>query len=180
MSIRPRHVFVPVVLGAALLAFIAAKPAQKSAGAGKVKRGEYLAVVTGCGDCHTPGTLFGQPDFARAFSGSELGWQGPWGTSFARNLTPDPETGIGKWTDAQVVTAIRTGVRPDKRVLNPPMPWQDFSHLSDDDVSALVAYLRSLPPVKHTVPGPFPPGQKVEGSILVMPAPSAWDVPARK
>jgi len=178
MTSRPRHMLIPLALAAALFALGAAAPMKKGADAAKIKRGEYLATVMGCGDCHTPGMLFGQPDVSRALSGSELGWQGPWGVSYPRNLTPDPETGLGKWTEAQIVTAIRTGVRPDKRILNPPMPWQDFSKLTDADAHALAAYLMSLPPVKHQAPDLVPPGKKVEGSIIVMPPPPAWDVPA--
>ena len=180
MQFRPRYAAVCLAASVAAFAFIAAAPSKKPAGAGKVKRGEYLATVMGCNDCHTPGAMYGQPDFSRALSGSELGWQGPWGTSYARNLTPDKETGIGTWTEAQIVTAIRTGVRPDKRMLNPPMPWQDFARLSDEDAHAIAAYLMSLPAVSHKAPGPIPPGQKVEGSVIVLPPPPAWDMQGAK
>ena len=145
--------------------------------AARIARGEYLTTIMGCGDCHTPGTLYGDPDFSRKLSGSELGWQGPWGVSYARNLTPDLETGIGYWTENDIVNAIRTGQRPDGSVLLPPMPWEDFSRLTDDDAHAIAAYLQSLPVVEHKVPDRIPPGQQASGSIIVFPPPSAWDAP---
>ncbi len=143
----------------------------------KVARGQYLATITGCGDCHTPGTFYGAPDHTRLLSGSELGWQGPWGISFARNLTPDVETGIGSWTEAQIVEAIRHGRRPDGRTLLPPMPWPDFVAMTDDDAEAIAAYLKTVPPVHHVVPAVVPPGQPFTGAALVFPPPPAWDAP---
>ena len=157
-------------------------PANQSATAPAVEdslaRGRYLATVVGCNDCHTPGYFFGAPDTTRMLSGSELGWKGPWGVSFARNITPDSATGIGTWTEEQIVTAIRTGQRPDgSHILLPPMPWPDFSHLTDSDARAIAAYLKSIPAVSHKVPDMVPPGKPVKGSIIVLPAPSEWDVP---
>ena len=145
--------------------------------AAKVKRGEYLATIIGCNDCHTPGVLFGAPDFSRKLAGSELGWKGPWGISYARNLTPDLETGIGKWSEAEIVKTIRTGQRPDGTVLLPPMPYQDFAILTDADAYAIAAYLKSIPPIQHKVPDRVPPGQDATGSIIVFPPPSTWDAP---
>jgi len=172
--------FVGFGLVAAGLSLGAAKPGEKAAGKAEsvVERGRYLATIAGCNDCHTPGTLYGGPDFKRALAGSEVGWQGPWGISFARNLTPDPETGLGKWTEAEIVNALKTGVKKDGSVLLPPMPWPNTSQMSDADLHALVAYLRSLPPVKHAVPAALPPGGKYDGPVLAMPAPGAWDAPA--
>src|SRR5262245_13005778 len=69
-------------------------------------RGGRIVYTSGCIDCHTPGTFYGAPDTTRMLSGSELGWVGPWGTSFPRNLTPDSTTGIGTWTEDQIVTAV--------------------------------------------------------------------------
>ena len=143
----------------------------------QLQRGEYLVHITGCNDCHTPGTLYGSPDFTRALSGSELGWQGPWGVSYARNLTPDPGTGLGSWTDAEIERALRSGVKKDGTPLLPPMPWPDFAHMTQEDMAALIAYLRSIPPVVHKVPDIVPPGGKATGSIITLPAPSAWDAP---
>lgn len=126
-----------------------------------VKRGGYLAGTMGCNDCHTPGYFAGKPDMARKLAGSDIGWEMPGlGYFYGSNLTPDKQTGIGTWTDAQVIAAIRTGVRPDGRQLAPVMPWMGFSTLTDDDAKAIVAYLKSLPAVKNMVPGPFGPGEK--------------------
>jgi len=140
----------------------------------KVARGRYLSTVSGCNDCHTPGTLWGAPDTTRRLAGSELGWVGPWGVAYAANLTPD-STGLGTWTEEQIVHAIRTGNRPDGRQLAGIMPWMNFAHFTDEDAGAIAAYLKSLPPVVHRVPAPVPPGQKAEGSLVVFPPPSAWD-----
>jgi mono/diheme cytochrome c family protein len=139
----------------------------------KVDRGKYLVSVLGCMDCHTPGSLYGFPDTTRMLSGSELGWTGPWGTTYPRNLTPD-STGIGSWSENDIVTAIRTGVRPDHTPLLPPMPWPMYSHLTDDDAAAVAAYLKSIPPVSHHNPARLAPGAKAPAA-LVFPPPSAWD-----
>jgi hypothetical protein len=81
------------------------------------------------------------------------------GTFVGPNLTPDKATGLGNWTDAQVVTALQKGERPDGRMLAPIMPWHAFANLTKPDADAIVAFLRSLPPVDHKVPGPFGPNQ---------------------
>jgi mono/diheme cytochrome c family protein len=151
--------------------------AKGGAPASRVERGRHLATIMGCNDCHTPGTLYGAPDFGRALSGSDLGWKGPWGVTYARNLTPHVETGIGRWSEQQIVTALRTGHRPDGTALLPPMPWPNAAQLSDEDAFALAAYLKSLPPVAHHVPDRVPPGKPVAGACLELPAPPAWDAP---
>jgi mono/diheme cytochrome c family protein len=152
--------------------------------ADKVARGKYLATLGGCHDCHTPKKLGPQgpePDMSRALSGhpeavkavtppalSEpwLGamsgdltaWAGPWGISYAFNLTPDENTGIGIWTEEMFIKAMRTGRHMGtSRPILPPMPWQSYAQLTDDDLKALWAYLRSLPKVKNRVPEPVPP-----------------------
>ncbi len=145
--------------------------------ADQIARGRYLASVVGCNDCHTPGYFYGAPDTTRMLSGSELGWKGPWGVSYARNLTPEPQTGIGAWSESDIVTAIRTGKRPDGRILLPPMPWPDFAALTDEDAMAIAKYLKSLTPVMHKVPEIGPPDAPAKGSIIVFPPPSAWDAP---
>ena len=142
----------------------------------QVARGEYLVTAMGCGDCHTPGTLYGSPDFSRRLSGSELGWKGPWGVTYARNLTPD-ETGLAKWSEKDIVNALRTGMRPDGSVLQPPMPWPNLVRLSDEDAYAVAAYLKSLPAISHKVPDRVAPSQPVAGSVIEFPPPSAWDAP---
>jgi mono/diheme cytochrome c family protein len=142
----------------------------------KVARGHYLVSVLGCNDCHTPGTFYGAADTTRLLAGSELGWKGPWGVSFPRNLTPD-STGIGAWTEEQIVTAIREGRRPDGSPLMPPMPWPDFAKLTDDDAQSVAAYLKSIPAVHHVNPEHVAPGAKFTGAALVFPPPPAWDAP---
>jgi len=166
-----------VALGAAVVALAAGTPAKHADAKSKVARGEYLVTVMGCGDCHTPGTLYGAPDFSRRLSGSELAWVTPAGTAYARNLTPDMETGIGKWSEEDIVRAIRAGMRPDGSVIQPPMPWPNYGGLSDEDAYAIAAYLKSLLPVKHQVPAALPPGAKARGAALILPAPPAWDAP---
>jgi len=121
-----------------------------------VERGRYLVTVMGCNDCHTPGYFLGKPDFSRTLGGSDVGFAIPGSGAFVgRNLTPDKETGLGDWTDDQIITAIRAGMRPDGRKLAPIMPGQELSNLKREAAEAIVAYLRSLPAVKHAVPGPF-------------------------
>ncbi len=138
-----------------------------------VARGKYLVTLGGCQDCHTPGHFFGKPDMARALGGSEVGFDIPGlGTFYGPNLTPDKDTGLGKWTDAQVMAALRTGVRPDGRVLAPIMPWRSLAMLTDQDAAAVVAYLRSLPPVANKVPGPFGPGETPTSFVMkILPPP---------
>ena len=143
----------------------------------KIGRGRYLVTVASCGDCHTPGTLYGAPDSSRSLSGSELGWVGPWGTSYPSNLTPDPETGIGKWSEGDIIKAIKRGVKPDGSPVLPPMAWPNLAHLTDGDASAIAAFLKSIPPVVHAVPANVRPGQKALGPVIVFPPPSAWDAP---
>jgi mono/diheme cytochrome c family protein len=143
-----------------------------------VERGRYLAAVTGCNECHTPGGMFGAPDGQRALSGSELGWRGPWGVNYPRNLTPDSETGLGSWNATQIVTAIRTGQRPNGTRIGPPMPWPSYAALTDEDAYAIAAYLKSLPPVRHPAPLAIGPAAPLPASAVVVafPPPPAWDV----
>lgn len=143
-----------------------------------VQRGEYLATVSGCHDCHTPGGLYGAPDMSRALSGSELGWKGPWGVSYAPNLTPD-STGLASWTDEQILNALQKGVDDEGAPLLPPMPWPAFAHYTPEDARAIVAYLRSLQPIHHVSPERVPPGGKATGAILSIPPAPAWDKPQK-
>ena len=137
-----------------------------------VSRGKYLVTIMGCGDCHTPGYFLGKPDFAHPLSGSDVGFEMPGaGIRWGPNLTPDAETGLGKWSDKDIITAFRTGVTPDGRRLIPAMPFADFATLTDQDARAIVAYLRSLPPVHHAVPGPIKPGEKAPAPYLTVTMP---------
>jgi mono/diheme cytochrome c family protein len=142
-----------------------------------VARGRYLVTLMSCNDCHTPGYFYGAPDTMRRLSGSDLGWVGPWGVVHARNLTPDPETGLGKWTSEQIVHALRTGNTPDGAQLAPIMPWMNYSDILDEgDAMAIAAYLKSLPPVTHKNQDRIPPGGKLMGATISFPPPPAWDV----
>lgn len=126
----------------------------------QVERGKYLVTLGGCSDCHTPGSFLGHPDTARFLGGSDVGFAIPGlGVFVGRNLTPDPETGLGKWTTQQIVTAFTTGVRPDGRILAPIMPYEAFKSLTNADARAIAAYLKTLKPVKNAVPGPFGPSE---------------------
>lgn len=139
-----------------------------------VERGKYLVTLGGCTDCHTPGHFLGKPDMARQFGGSEVGFEIPGlGVFHGPNLTSDKETGLGNWTDAQIVTALTKGARPDGRMLAPIMPYQALAALTPDDARAMVAYLRSLPPVKNKVPGPFGPSETPSAFVLKIVPPGA-------
>lgn len=139
-----------------------------------VARGKYLVTVGLCTDCHTPGYFFGKADVNRFLGGSEVGFEIPeLGVFHGPNLTPDNETGLGRWSNEQIVTAFRTGVRPDGRVLAPIMPWQHFSSLTDADATAIVAYLRTLPPVRNKVPGPFGPSEVPTSFVFRVVPPAA-------
>lgn len=142
-------------------------------------RGAYLVKGMGCADCHTPlkmGPKGPEPDLARGLSGhphdaalppapaaqgpwiwggagSNTAFWGPWGISYAANLTPDPATGLGAWTGDQFVRAMRTGRHLGAgRPIAPPMPWQAFGQLNDADLRAIYAYLKTQPPVANAVP----------------------------
>ena len=154
-----------------------------------VKRGAYLVSIMGCDDCHSPKNMTAQGpviDKDRRLSGYPAerqmakvnqdalknGWMlfgadltsavGPWGISFAANITGDPKTGIGNWTEEQFKRAITEGKAKGLekgRNLLPPMPWQGFRNLHDEDVKAIYTYLLSLKPVENIVPQPIPLSQ---------------------
>lgn len=122
-----------------------------------VKYGEYLAgPVAHCMECHTPMLPGGRPDLTRLGAGG-FGIAGPWGVSYTANLTPDPETGLGKWQDGEIIAAIYGARRGGGRVL-PPMPTQHYAQgIAEGDLRAIIAYLRALLPVRNKVPPPEPP-----------------------
>ena len=145
---------------AAALAALCAPLAAQAADPAAVARGKYLVTIASCHDCHTPGYFLGKPDLARYLGGSDVGFELPGlGTFLGPNLTPDKETGLGNWTDAQIVAAIQTGVLPDGRMLAPIMPYHAFANFTPQDVQAIVSFLRTIPPVQHKVEGPFGPSQ---------------------
>lgn len=132
----------------------------------QVDRGEYLVELLGCGACHTNGAFDGVPDHDRALAGSQTGiaYMNPLGTErpgvvYPPNITPDIETGIGSWSDRQIAIAIRAGIgrHGDRRIV--VMPWQGYMRLTQDDLDAMVAYLRSIPAVRFEVPEEVKPGE---------------------
>jgi mono/diheme cytochrome c family protein len=148
-----------------VIAAMAAVPAR--AADAQTERGKYLVEVGGCGDCHTPGSFLGHPDMARYLGGSDVGFAVPGaGVFVGPNLTPDKATGLGNWTEQEIVTAFTKGVRPDGRILAPVMPWRGLARLTKADALAIAAYLKSLPPVSNKVPGPFGPSE--QPSVFVM------------
>ena len=154
-----RAVLAVMLIFASFTSVLAADP--------QVERGKYLVQFGGCTDCHTAGHFLGKPDMANYLGGSDVGFGIPGlGVVVGPNLTPDKETGLGSWSDEQIAAAISAGVRPDGRMLAPVMPWRGFATLTKPDVLAMVAYLKTLPPVSRKVPGPFGPGDKP--SVMVM------------
>lgn len=153
--------------------------ARQSAQA-KIKRGEYIVRTSGCHDCHTPfkmGPHGPEPDMTRALSGhpqdlvmpappklgdgpwvwagsaTNTAYAGPWGVSYAMNLTPDRVTGIGIWDEAMFIRTIRTGRHWGvSRPILPPMPWQVYRNMTDEDLGAIYAYLRTVKPIRNQIP----------------------------
>lgn len=166
-----------------LIAAEKTSPAHKK----MVERGSYLVTICGCNDCHSPkvyGPAGPQPDTTLLLSGARanqaipeipegvLGpdnwaaltnsdftaWAGPWGVSFAINLTPDVATGIGSWKEETFIKALRTGKHlGEGRAILPPMPWFNFAQMTDEDLRAIFAYLHSLKPIENAIHDPIPP-----------------------
>jgi mono/diheme cytochrome c family protein len=181
---KPAVVLSTVLLFASLGVKAGGQGAAKPAPMAKpdmVKRGEYLVSAVGCHDCHTPHKMGPQglePEMSLALSGHQAGqqlppppapngpwifsgtgsftaWSGPWGISYTQNLTPDPETGLGNYTEEQFVMTIREGKKQGRgRALLPPMPWQVIRNFSDEDLKSIYAYLRTIKPIKNKVPDP--------------------------
>ncbi len=125
------------------------------------KRGQYLATIMDCGGCHTPGHLLGKPDKSRFVAGGDVGFQIPEvGIFYPPNLTPDEETGLGKWSKADIVKAVTKGERPDGRILAPIMPWHSYGRLTSQDADSLASYLKSLKPISNKVPSITGPRDK--------------------
>ena len=137
-----------------------------------IARGRYIATaIQGCG-CHTREKSDGSKDENWHYAGSpnpaapagppaNAGWTSPrWKRIYASNITPDPETGIGKWTEAHFIRAMKTGITPDGRVLDAQMPWDAFQKITDRDLKSLWAYLRTIKPIKNTPPERIPAEHK--------------------
>jgi len=163
-----------------------AKDPASTPGSATLARGKYLIALGGCHDCHTPKrmtekgpaldtkrllsgfpssekapaipeSVIGPKSWGGLFTNDGTGWAGPWGISFASNLTPDKETGIGAWKEETFIKTLRTGKTPGGRPMLPPMPWEGIRQASDKDLKAMFAYLMSLPPVRNMAPSPIPP-----------------------
>lgn len=169
-------------------AFAAPDAAAPKPGADRVARGRYLVNTSGCHDCHTPfkmGDKGPAPDFTRALSGhpeqlqmtpppqlpegpwavvssaTNTAYAGPWGVSFSANLTPDAETGIGRWTERDFLQTIRTGRHLGRgRQVLPPMPIPVYGQMTDADLKAIYAYLRTVPAIRNSVPDPLAPAAR--------------------
>lgn len=129
-------------------------PSSPASSEDPLSRGTYLVQIMGCYDCHSPRGPNGAPMPEKGLIGGTIGFEMPGlGIFWPPNLTPDP-TGLGGWSDEAIIVALRTGLRPDGRMLAPVMPWPTFSVLTNQDAEALVTYLRAQPAVANTVP-PF-------------------------
>lgn len=188
MKIAPIHILLTLfAAGTGFMLLKARQNApvsyQTSPAEALVARGKYLVQLGGCADCHTrkemtdkgpvddlkmklaghpEGLLLPPPSGNSgpwfAATAGMTAWTGPWGISYASNLTPDPETGLGDWSEAEFIAALRTGRhRGNGRPILPPMPWQPLGEATEADLKAIFAYLRSLPAVKNLVPEPQPP-----------------------
>jgi mono/diheme cytochrome c family protein len=135
-------------------------------------RGRYLVNAMLCPLCHTPiSATSGAYDTGRFLAGGMRVAAYPWGVWYSRNLTPDPETGLGRWTEVEIVAALRRGIAPDGRRLDPmAMPWPWFSRLTDGDARAIATYLRAVPSVRNPVPSPraVPLAERVGGKLLAL------------
>jgi mono/diheme cytochrome c family protein len=166
-------------------AVVVVPSAMDSTGSAQIERGKYLVTVGGCNDCHTPlkmGPKGPEPDMDRMLSGhpesfpiesgatpasdrwmmtaaaTGTAFSGPWGVSFTANLTPDQNTGLGIWTEDMFIKALRTGRHMGaSREILPPMPWFNYGQMTDEDLKAVYAFLRSIRPIHNRVPTPLPP-----------------------
>lgn len=134
-----------------------------------LERGDYLVnSIVACGNCHTPQTPSG-PLKGMELAGTFLIEEKDVFKAYASNITPDRETGIGNWSEVDLKRAIRDGIRPDGSIIGPPMPIGLYKKISDADLDAIVAYVRSVPAVKN----------KVQRSLYMVPLPPSYG-PAAK
>jgi hypothetical protein len=174
----------PIMAAALMAAILPASPAGAEPRDELIKRGALLVGVGGCADCHTPfkmGSKGPEKDSSRGLSGhpeelklaapprldAQWNWvgastmtafAGPWGRSYAANLTPDRETGLGAWRERDFIQAMRTGKHLGvARPIAPPMPWQALAGLPDRDLRAIYAYLMAQPAISNRVPDYVPP-----------------------
>ncbi len=151
--------------------------ADPTANPAQLARGKYLMEgPVACANCHIARGDKGQPLFDKGMSGGMVFDEKPF-TARSPNITPDAQTGIGLWTDAQLAKAIREGVRPDKSIIGPPMPMAFYRHIADDDLAAIIAYMRAQPAVANAVPRsdyrmPLPPSYGPPLRQVKAPAPA--------
>ncbi len=188
---RP-HANARAILATLLAVCAGAAGAQVSAAgkpSDLIARGKYLVTTSACHDCHTPfklGPNGPEPDMDRQLSGhpqdllmppapvlppgpwvasiaaTNTAWAGPWGVSFTANLTPDPQTGLGKWSLRNFIDTIRNGRHQGRgREILPPMPIAMYKHMTDADLAAVFAYLQSVPAIVNRVPEPRPPSPPI-------------------
>lgn len=161
-------------------------PDRGGGDAPSVEFGAHLVAIAGCHDCHTPfklGPDGPEPDMSRSLSGHPAGvsadeppafpqqgpwlwagaatntaYAGPWGITYATNLTPDESTGMGIWTEEMFVQAMRSGRHMGQsRPIQPPMPWRAYAAMTDRELKSIYAYLRTIPPIENLVPDYRPP-----------------------
>ena len=140
--------------------------AQEARAAGDVARGKYLATIGICAGCHTPEDAKGEKLPGMTFAGGRKS-----GGIFAANLTSDPETGLGNWSEDQIVTALRDGHRPDGSQVRPPMGIFFYRGLSDADAHAIAAYLKSLPPIRNKIERLPKDGGPMQPPVATVPEP---------
>ena len=166
-----RQVSIAAIVVAATLFVSSQSAAQQASSNAAVDRGRYLVTITGCHDCHSPKVQGMTPDLTRALSGRPAttplpsatkaevhasldltAWTGPWGYSVASNLTPDPATGLGtRYTEASFIATMRTGKKPNGTAIMPPMPSEVYQNMTDEDLRAIFAYLRTIKPIRNAV-----------------------------
>jgi len=187
ITFRTLLLTIPVIAFIGAIGFVTVTGDRESTqgpGPRAIERGEYLVKIMGCNDCHTPwkmGPNGPEPDMSRFLSGhpeqigplpakpagapyvwsgfaTNTAFSGPWGVSYTFNLTPEPNTGLGIWTEDMFIRAIRTGRHMGvSRPINPPMPWPAYRNATDDDLKAVYAYLRTIKPIVNHVPAYEPP-----------------------
>ena len=178
--------FMPMLLLVGLMFIVMNSMASEneSNDSKKIERGHYLVTLAGCGDCHSPKKMtemgpienpdllysghpadeppmelpknLGEGGWIASCNAHLTAWAGPWGITYASNLSSDKKTGLGNWNDEQFIKAMRTGKhRGFGRPILPPMPWQNLAKASDEDLSAMLAFFKSTKPISNEVPAPI-------------------------
>jgi mono/diheme cytochrome c family protein len=174
MSNATRRLLLAAAALVGAAGFASAAGAADTLAAGDPVRGEYLATIMVCGDCHSGRLADGRIDRDLYLAGGSDGFEIPGlGIFWPPNLTTDAATGLGAWSAEAIAAAIREGVRPDGRILAPIMPYAFYQALSDADTADLVAYLRSLPAVSRAVPTPAGTREAALAPYLAVVVPAA-------